>query len=67
MRLGFNLPQIGPAATLDARVQAAQRAEELGYDSMAMATRIGFEPTISALTESKSKAKHPYPRNACID
>ena len=40
MRLGFNLPQIGPAATPEAMVQAAQRAEELGYDSVWVTDRL---------------------------
>jgi alkanesulfonate monooxygenase SsuD/methylene tetrahydromethanopterin reductase-like flavin-dependent oxidoreductase (luciferase family) len=31
MRLGFALPQIGPAAGPNALVAVAKRAEELGY------------------------------------
>lgn len=34
MRIGFALPNIGPIATADAVVQAAQRAEALGYASL---------------------------------
>ena len=40
MRLGFNLPQIGPAANPEAMVQVAQRAEELGYDSVWVTDRV---------------------------
>ena len=40
MRLGFNLPQIGPAATPEAMVRVAQRAEELGYDSVWVTDRV---------------------------
>lgn len=40
MRLGFSLPQIGPAATPEAMVQVAQRAEELGYDSLRVTDRL---------------------------
>ncbi len=40
MRLGFNLPQIGPAAGPEAIVRVAQRAEELGYDSVWVTDRL---------------------------
>ena len=40
MRLGFNLPQIGPAASPEAMVRVAQRAEELGYDSLWVTDRV---------------------------
>ncbi len=40
MRLGFNLPQIGPAASPEAIVRVAQRAEELGYDSVWVTDRL---------------------------
>ncbi len=40
MRLGFNLPQLGPAATPEALVRVAQRAEELGYDSLWVTDRV---------------------------
>ena len=40
MRLGFNLPQIGPAASPEAMVRVAQRAEELGYDSLWVTERL---------------------------
>ena len=34
MRLGFALPQIGSLAGPDALVTVAQRAEDLGFDSL---------------------------------
>ncbi len=40
MRLGFNLPQIGPAASPEAIVRVAKRAEELGYDSVWVTERL---------------------------
>ncbi len=40
MKLGFNLPQIGPAAGPEAMVRVAQRAEELGYDSVWVTERL---------------------------
>lgn len=40
MRLGFALPQIGPAAGPEALVAVAQRAEELGYDDLWVLDRL---------------------------
>ncbi len=40
MRVGFNLPQIGPAATPSAIVEAARRAEALGYESLWVTERL---------------------------
>ncbi len=40
MRIGFNLPQLGPAASPEAMVRVAQRAEELGYDSVWVTDRV---------------------------
>ena len=40
MRLGFFLPQIGPAASPEAMVRVARRAEELGYDSVWVTERL---------------------------
>ncbi len=40
MRLGFILPQVGPAARPEAIVRAAKRAEELGYDSLWVTDRL---------------------------
>ena len=40
MKVGFGLPQMGPAASLDGVVKAAQRAEELGYDSVWVVERL---------------------------
>ncbi len=40
MRVGFNLPQIGPAATPQAVGQVARRAEALGYESLWVSDRL---------------------------
>lgn len=40
MRLGFALPQIGPAAGPDALITVAQHAEDLGFDSLWVLDRI---------------------------
>jgi probable F420-dependent oxidoreductase len=40
MRLGFALPQLGPAAGPDALVAVAQRAEALGYDDLWVLDRV---------------------------
>jgi probable F420-dependent oxidoreductase len=42
MKLGFNLPQVGPAAGIDGIQQVAQRAEELGFDSVWVTDRVLF-------------------------
>src|SRR2546430_16597251 len=34
MRIGFALPNIGPVATPEAVITVAERAEDLGYDSL---------------------------------
>ncbi len=51
MRLGFNLPQIGPAASPEAMVRVARRAEELGYDSVWVIERLLYP----------IKPQSPYP------
>jgi probable F420-dependent oxidoreductase len=51
MRIGFNLPQIGPTASPKAIVQAARRAEALGYDSLWVTERLLFP----------EKPQTPYP------
>jgi len=40
MEIGFSLPQIGPQATPENLIRAAQRAEELGYDSLWVLERL---------------------------
>ncbi len=40
MRVGFNLPQIGPAATPQAVVKVARRAQALGYESLWVSHRL---------------------------
>ena len=40
MRLGFNIPHLGPAAGPEAIVRVAQRAEELGYESVWVTERL---------------------------
>ncbi len=40
MRLGFGLPHIGPAASPEALIAVAQRAEALGYESVWVTERL---------------------------
>lgn len=54
MRVGFNLPQIGSAATPQALVEAARRAEVLGYDSVWVTERLLYPV----------KPQTPYPASA---
>ncbi len=42
MRLGFFLPQVGPAASTDALVRVAQRAEELDFGTVWVTERLLF-------------------------
>jgi len=42
MRVGFFLPQIGPAANADSIVRASKHAEELNYDSVWVTERLLF-------------------------
>lgn len=42
MRLGYFLPQMGPAAGPDALVAVARRAEEIGWDSLWVTERLLF-------------------------
>jgi len=42
MRIGFFLPQIGPAASVDAISKVAERAEEIGYDSLWVTERLVY-------------------------
>ena len=67
MRLGFALPQIGPVAGPEALVAVAQRAEDLGFDSLWVLDRILWPvnpraPYRSA-TVPQSKATKPEFRN----
>ena len=40
MRVGFNLRNIGPAATQPGVIEVAQRAEALSYDSLWVVERL---------------------------
>ena len=42
MRLGFFLPQMGPAASAENMVTVAKRAEELGYETLWVTERLLF-------------------------
>ncbi|HXH83754.1 MAG TPA: LLM class F420-dependent oxidoreductase, partial [Candidatus Tectomicrobia bacterium] len=45
MRIGFVLPNVGPAATPDTIVEAARRAEAIGYDSLWVTERLLYPVT----------------------
>jgi probable F420-dependent oxidoreductase len=51
MRIGFALPNIGPVATLEAVIAVAERAEDLGYDSLWTIQRLLYPV----------KLQRPYP------
>jgi len=54
MRVGFILPNIGPLASPEMLVQAAQKAEALGYDSLWVTERLLYPV----------KPQTPYPASA---
>jgi probable F420-dependent oxidoreductase len=51
MKLGFILPQIGPAASAEAIVSLAKHAEEIGYDSLWVTDRLLYP----------AQPQNPYP------
>ena len=61
MRIGFFLPQIGPAADVDAIANVAKRAEELSYDSLWVTERLLY-PTNPKTTYYGGPLPEPYKR-----
>jgi len=61
MRIGFFLPQIGPAADVDAIAKVAKRAEELSYDSLWVTERLLY-PTNPKTTYYGGPLPEPYKR-----
>lgn len=64
MQLGCFIPQIGPAATPEGMVKAAQRAEELGFDSVWVTDRLLFpvNPRNPYAAEPDGKLPDAYKR-----
>ncbi len=62
MRLGYFLPQMGPAAGPDAMIQVAQRAEALGYDSLWVTERTLFpvEPAVPYVASADGSLPDVY-------
>ena len=63
MRIGFALPQVGSAVGPETLVTAAQRAEDLGFDSLWVLDRILWPinrehriPSVTALYRSNTRA-----------
>jgi probable F420-dependent oxidoreductase len=61
MRIGFFLPQIGPAANVDSIAKAAKRAEELNYDSLWVTERLLY-PTNPQTSYYGGSLPEPYKR-----
>ncbi|MGA3406464.1 MAG: LLM class F420-dependent oxidoreductase [Candidatus Bathyarchaeia archaeon] len=61
MRIGFFLPQIGPAADVHSIVRAAKRAEELKYDSLWVTERLLY-PTNPQTSYFGGPLPEPYKR-----
>lgn len=62
MRIGFFLPQIGPAANVDSITKAARRAEEIGYDSLWVTERLLY-PTNPKTSYYGGPLPEPYKRS----
>ena len=62
MRLGYFLPQMGPAAGPDALIAVATRAEELGYDSLWVTERTLFplEPAVPYVASADGSLPDVY-------
>src|SRR5208337_457171 len=61
MKIGFFLPQIGPAANVDSIVKVAKRAEELKYDSVWVTDRLLY-PTNPQTSYFGGPLPDPYKR-----
>jgi len=61
MRVGFFLPQIGPAANVDSITKVAKRAEELRYDSVWVTERLLY-PTNPQTSYYGNPLPEPYKR-----
>jgi probable F420-dependent oxidoreductase len=61
MKVGFFLPQIGPAASVDSIVNVAKRAEELKYDSVWVTERLLY-PTNPQTSYFGGPLPDPYKR-----
>ncbi|HTI33574.1 MAG TPA: LLM class F420-dependent oxidoreductase [Miltoncostaea sp.] len=62
VRLGYFLPQMGPAAGPDAILSVARRAEELGYDSLWVTERTLFplEPSVPYVASADGSLPDVY-------
>jgi probable F420-dependent oxidoreductase len=62
VRLGYFLPQMGPAAGPDALIQVAQRAEAVGYDSLWVTERTLFpiEPSVPYVASADGSLPDVY-------
>lgn len=61
MRIGFFLPQVGPAANVDSIAKAAKRAEEVKYDSLWVTDRLLY-PTNPQTSYYGGPLPEPYKR-----
>ena len=61
MKIGFFLPQMGPAANVDSIVKVAKRAEELKYDSLWVTERLLY-PTTPQTSYFGGPLPDPYKR-----
>lgn len=67
MRLGFNLPNIGPAGSPEAIVRVARRAEELGYDSLWVTERLLYPVQPQTPYPATADGSLPDPYKIALD
>jgi probable F420-dependent oxidoreductase len=67
MRLGFALPQSGPAADPTTVIAVARRAEELGYDSLWVAERLLWPLEPGALYPGSPDGALPEPMKSQLE
>jgi probable F420-dependent oxidoreductase len=67
MKLGFNLPQVGDAASRDGIIAVAKRAEELGYDSVWVTDRVLYPLEPQSGYGGSPNAPIPTPYQIVLD
>lgn len=67
MRVGFGLPQVGPAAGAAALIEVAQRAETLGYNSLWVSERVLYPLTPKTPYPGSADGMLPYQYKTVLD
>jgi len=67
MRLGFNIPNLGPAASAENIARVAQRAEALGYDTVWVTERLLWPINPQTPYAGSPDGSLPEPYQHCLD